>query len=127
MSEIVSTKGTKSNRDRFYEKIAPMFKNSGYSLVIPSSGKYAHKKIHIINKATRSDDFHIWCHIRNDRLDLLIKNRLIWKIPVELGLKTKNQNIQKDVHLEREDATSFQHMDEDALVDICRYIATELV
>ena len=127
MAENVSFKGTKSNRDRFYEKIAPMFEDSGYTLVIPSSGKYAHKKIHIINKATKSDDFHIWCHTRNDRLDLLIKNSLIWRIPAELGLKTKNQNIKNDVHLEREDATSFQYMNEDVLVDICRYIAKELV
>lgn len=116
-----------SNRDRFFEKIKPIFESSRYDIRKATEGKYRDKIIQIVNKDSGVHDFHIWCHVRNDRLDLLIPDIRIRQIPSELGLMTKNQDIKKDQRLDGQDATSFQGMDEEALIDICKFVASKVI
>lgn len=116
-----------SNRDRFYEKIKPIFQSSRYDIRKATEGKYRDKIIQIINKDSGIHDFHIWCHVRNNRLDLLIPDIRNRQIPSELCLMTKSNDIKKDQRLDGQDATSFQGMDEDTLIDICKYVANHMI
>lgn len=117
-----------SNRDRFFERIKPIFETSlHYEIKKADSGKYKDKIIQIINKGSGTHDFHIWCHIRDDRLDIVVPEFRINQIPENIGLKKRCVNIHKDVRLDGQDAVSFQQVEEDVLTDVCRYLATHIV
>lgn len=120
--------GHLSNRDRFFEIIRPIFETSShYEIKKADTGKYKDKIIQIINKGSGTHDFHIWCHIRDDRLDIVVPEFRINQIPEKIGLKKRCANIHKDVRLDGQDAVSFQQVEEDILVDVCRYLATHIV
>ena len=118
---------TMSNRDRFFERIKPLFESSRYEVCKATEGKYKDKIIQVINKGSGTHDFHIWCHTRNDRLDLVIPNFRINQIPDSIGLKEKNRNIKTGDRLDGQDATSFQEVDEDVLIEVVKYITTHVI
>ncbi len=114
-----------SNRDRFFNLLAPIFESSEWFEVRKTTEKKNHeKKIEILYKGTQEHFCHIWCHQRRNRLDLLIPNTRILKIPDELGLQTSYKDILKGVEMENMLATSFQNVEEDVLIEICKYIAS---
>ncbi len=116
-----------SNRDRFYEVIKPVFENSRYAIEKPTSGKYMDKIIMILSKASGAEDFRIWCHIKDDRLDFVVKDYRINQIPSYLGLETKCKEKHSPDRLDGADATSFRKIDEEALIDICKYIVANII
>jgi len=116
-----------SNRDRFYEKISPIFKESRYTLCKATEGKYKDKIIQIINNGSGTHDFHIWCHARNDRLDLVIPVFRVNQISPDIQLKERCKNIKKDDRLDGQDAVSYQEIDEEVLVDFCKYITSHII
>lgn len=116
-----------SNRDRFFEKIEPIFEGSRYELCKAVEGKYKEKIIQIINKGSGTHDFHVWCHNRNDRLDLVIPEFRVNQIPESIGLKEKNRNIKKGDRLDGQDALSFQEIDENVLIEIFKYITSNVI
>ena len=112
-----------SNRDRFFNLLAPIFESSEWFEVRKTTEKKNHeKKIEILYKGTQEQFCHIWCHQRRNRLDLLIPNTRILKIPDELGLQTSYKDILKGVEMENMLAASFQNVEEDVLIEICKYI-----
>ena len=116
-----------SNRDRFFEKIKPIFEGSRYEICKAPEGKYKDKIIQIINKGSGTHDFHVWCHMRNDRLDLVIPEFRVRQIPNSIGLMEKNKNIKKGDRLDGQDAVSLQDIDEDALIEAFKYITTHVI
>ncbi len=116
-----------SNRDRFFEKIKPIFEGSRYELCRATEGKYKDKIIQIINKGSGTHDFHVWCHTRNDRLDLVIPEFRVNQIPESIGLREKNKNIKIGDRLDGQDALSFQEVDEDVLVEVFKYITSHVI
>lgn len=116
-----------SNRDRFFEKIKPIFEGSRYELSKAAEGKYKDKIIRIINKGSGTHDFHVWCHTRNDRLDLVIPEFRVNQMPESIGLKERNKNKKKGDRLDGQDALSFQEVDEDVLIELFKYITSHVI
>lgn len=116
-----------SNRDRFYEKIRPIFESSRYEIKKADTGKYQDKIIQIINKESGVHDFHIWCHVRNDRLDIIVPEFRINQISDSIDLKGNCQNIKIGDRLDGQDAVSFQEVKEEVLVDICKFLSAHVI
>ena len=123
---MMTNVGHVSNRDRFFEVIRPIFESSRYEIKKADNGKYKDKIIQIINKGSETHDFHIWCHVKNDRIDIVVPEFRVNQIPDSIGLKTKCLNIKKNIRLDGLDAISFQQVDEDVIVDVCRFITTHV-
>ena len=116
--------GVLSNRDRFFELLTPIFEKSKYFMIKKTmEKKYKEKKIEVLYKGTNEHFCHIWCHSRNNRLDLLLPNVKVPAIAKEYELETNCKTVLKQQKLEGMLATSFQEMDESVLLGICKYIA----
>lgn len=86
-----------SNRDRFFELIKPIFHESNYDILKATEGKYKDKIIKSFNHKTGANDFDIWCHPRNNRLDLFICEYRANQIPSSIAIKEKCNNIKKAI------------------------------
>ena len=117
---------TTSNRDRFYEIIEPMFIDSKFVLIKPERGKYREKLINIVNSETSSIDFQIWCHILDNRLDLMIKDTRLPQIPEKLK-KEFPVSVTDNQRLDHENASTYRRIEEEVLRKICMFISKELI